>query len=129
MRFSGARYHEARSAIKSDFNRVIHSVNNLSHKCIRGKIAASRAQKHPKSARGRTGYPHLWISCGYWRVVKWITCAPDAQRRSNADPEIARRGVHSGDRGRAGELIHRESTLLITHRPSIPRRSCPDVVL
>ena len=34
MRFSRGGYQEAESAINPDFNRVIHSVNNLSFEVI-----------------------------------------------------------------------------------------------
>ena len=68
----GALHNDVAGRIKSDFNTVVHSVNNLA-------LDVSRAKLAPRGARTARGgfrscrYPQLWISCGYWAVVKWIT--------------------------------------------------------
>ena len=66
------------SRLKSDFNRVIHSVNNLSPQVMWQELppgGARESRRPPLSAR----YPQLWISCGYWPVVKWITLSLGAE--------------------------------------------------
>jgi hypothetical protein len=58
-------------------------------------------------------YPQLWISCGYWTVVKWITRPRRTMGKNGSD--IARYGSRFQFLGARRKLIHRESTLLITH--------------
>ena len=105
------------SVMKSDFNRVIHSVNNLPFEVWRAELAPAGAETalNPLSP---PGYPQLWISCGYRGVAKWITYRRGTTGRKNA--RVAARGVAIPPRGLHDELIHRESTLLITHSVVIP---------
>lgn len=54
------------------FNRVIHSVNNLPSMGS-GEEFAPRGARMAGTGSAACTYPHLWISCGYRGVVKWIT--------------------------------------------------------
>ena len=78
--------HDACSGIKSYFNRVIHNANNLWLAVKQGDSAPDGAGI-TRNARTKPRYPQLWISCGYWSVVKWITPpAPAIHGKTSAVP-------------------------------------------
>ena len=102
------------STIKSDFNRVIHSVNYLLSEVSRAELAPNGAGT-AQNPSAPPGYPQLWISCGYRGVVKWITFRPwtaGRKRRLRHTP-----GMPFHQPAAPATLIHRQSTLLITRGP------------